>query len=87
MGPPRPTGFRRVIWLVLLLALLSLGHAGASWWTEACGPAAAARAGMGAGAARPAQDGREVADPWALSPSGTRLGPGFGLEDRPGLLP
>ena len=79
-----------LMWLALLMGLLGLGLVAkppcwaAAWSSKACigtyqGPGPAPRSGA---------EVHEAADPWAISPTGTRLGPGFGLgEARPALLP
>ena len=90
MRLPRVLDPRHLIWLLLLLALLGLGHfATPSWWAEADSPVASARAGTGEAPARPSDgEAREAADPWERSPSGARLDSGYGPgEERPGLLP
>ncbi len=77
----------RSMWLGLLMGLLGLGViAKPPCWATAQGfKACAAFQGSGH-ARRSGEEAHEAADPWAISPTGTRLGPGFGSgEARPPL--
>ncbi len=75
---------KAVIWAAVAVALLGLStirrplHGRA----EACGRE------LLTAPATSANDGPDFVDPWALSPTGERLGPGFSLEEEgPPLLP
>ena len=87
MGVPR---VYRLRWLLILLGLVGLGGmAHSAGWAEASHIAAFICPGVETATA---QDLREripdVADPWALSPTGDPLDAGYGPgQERPGLLP
>ncbi len=75
MRRPRFGPLTGVILAAVMMALISLGHiARPLAWAEGCGRELHT-------APTSADGGPEFVDPWALSPTGEHLGPGFGLED------
>jgi hypothetical protein len=80
---------QNLMWLGLLVGILGLGLiANARRPVEVWSLRARAGAVQGPGPAfRAGGEVHEAADPWAISPTGTRLGFGFGSgESRPALL-
>jgi hypothetical protein len=78
VGPSKATTRAAVV-----VALLTLGSlAGLLGWAEARGDNGSCLPGGGlSSAALTAGGDPEFVDPWELTPTGERLGPGFSLED------